>query len=267
MALPSAQLRNLVLKRREDEQNDLQSFSLLRIPKSYIGLAQSGIGQVCVIYVPTRGMLSMPSIEAHYIASALLKEIIADPHDASKVLLTLDRVERFTAPVPFQIDGFLPETGEEYGRRDRSLEQKYVRAIAVNNLQRLLRLGSAPFSLFDKSDNITLEPQNAEQSTGFSEDDRVTRQIKAAERARSSATPIVRSRYVRLKSRLLDKRTCVVTGFNCTLDNVAVGISVAHIRGLANGGDDSLTNTLTMAHLIHDLFDRFGFTFEDNLQI
>ena len=242
MPQPPAQPQNLVLKRREDEQSDIRSFNLLRIPKSYSDSARSGLGQLCIIYVPTRGSPSMPSFEAHYVARAIIKGIVSDPQDASKLLLALEGVERFTAPVPFHIDGLMPETGERFGRRDHSLEQKNVRAISFNHLQRLLQLGSAPLSLSGNSDKFAIQPQNATPpNPGFNEEDLTYRQIKAAEPARSHATPIVRSRYVRLKSRLVDKGTCVVTGFHCEIDNRPVGISVAHIRSLKKDGDDWLT--------------------------
>lgn len=78
---------------------------------------------------------------------------------------------------------------------------------------------------------------------------------------RRSVERIVRSVGFRSDVLAAYERRCSVCGYAGRLRSRAVGLEAAHVRGLAQGGQESIDNGVVMCSLHHSLFDAGAFTF------
>ncbi|MFC3220938.1 hypothetical protein ACFOEZ_18110 [Tianweitania populi] len=116
--------QNLVLKWRQDEQNDaFLASNQMRCSASYMQTLQQGIARTCIIYIPKGGVPNRPDLNACFAAKAVLHRIENDLCDGKRVMLHLANMMPLPFPTPRELAGVLLEFGEAYGRRDYSREQ------------------------------------------------------------------------------------------------------------------------------------------------
>jgi hypothetical protein len=253
--------QNLVLKWRQDARHPLLKKDRLLVPSSYSEDLERGRNQLCVIYVPSRGSPENRELQGCHIATAILSHFEADPEDANAIVLHLIDTRPFEFPVPFAVNGFVLETGKIGRTRDHPREQKAVRFIERPNLQRIMRFGASGADLSSDVERSDLRDEGVQ--TGFEEPHGDGREVHP----RVVRADILRNPAVVRETYALDKSQCVLTGHSARFRGLSVCLEAAHLLPLRYDGPDDVSNTALLHKVLHDLYDRFAFTFSDDFEV
>jgi hypothetical protein len=266
MAYPASETGNLVLKWKQEEQN--QAFLAdhrMRCSSAYWHLLQQGTDKVCIIYVPKKGVPGRPELNTSFPAKALLAHVEVDPEDRGRVILHLANLRLFPFLPPRELNGILFETGERFGRRDRSREQKVVREIRPENLKGILYYGEAGTMVGFGSAAAAVPQVGNLELPSFSLNEAEERSHEDPRYAARLA--VIRSYLVRRQTLRMDQARCILSHYQPAFRGRPVCVEVVHLWPLKHGGRDVISNTAVMHAALHQLYDRFAFTLSDDFDI
>jgi putative restriction endonuclease len=168
----------------------------------------------------------------------------------------------FANPVPFNDAtglverGVLNEEGKISGRA-----QSAVRKLSAGDFERIVALGL--------EDRAPLLPrvEEANQSSGFSEDQAPFVFEVQRDRALFSVSRIIRDRIFRsVVLRAYDQR-CAITGIRLINGLGRAEVAAAHIRPVEAGGPDIVNNGIALSGTAHWMFDRGLIALSDDLEV
>lgn len=217
-----------------------------RLPQRWLKIAQRSVGEWIVYLRPKQA--GGPD----YFAVAQVEQIVRDPLDP-KMYLALIRPQsylEFGSRVPFRVDGKPIESALELpdGRTNGGLAIQSIRAISLADFHQIVEAGLVddenllPRNDSPRTENLVQEEQSIWEGP-------VTRETMLTER---------KVRDLQFRKRVLDAydRRCAFTGLKFINGGGRAEVQAAHIRSVAEGGDDRVTNGIALSGTIHWMFDR-----------
>lgn len=243
---------------RTDSIYDDSPAERYQFPQQYLTRVAPCVNDWIIYYEPskvadTRG----------YFAVAKVERIIPDPSTEGMFLALIEPGSYldFANPVPFNGPlgllerGLLNDQGKLSGRA-----QSAVRPLAAPDFNRIINIGlSEEESLLPRVDQQTVSSVREEQAP-FE---------YAADRPRTEylGSRIVRDRVFRRRVVGAYDARCAITGLKLINGGGRAEVEAAHIRPVANGGPDVISNGIALSGTVHWMFDRGLISLHDNLEV
>ncbi len=243
---------------RTDSIYDDSPAERYQFPQQYLTRVEPCVNDWIIYYEPskvtdTRG----------YFALAKVEKIVPDPSTKGMFLALIEPGSYldFSNPVPFNGPlgllerGLLNNQGKLSGRA-----QSAVRPLSAPDFNRIIDVGLSEEDPFlPRVDHPPVSSVREEQAP-FDYD---------AVRPRSEylGSRIIRDRVFRRRVVHAYDARCAITGLKLINGGGRAEVEAAHIRPVANGGPDIISNGIALSGTVHWMFDRGLISLQDNLEI
>lgn len=221
-----------------------RSLDRVRMDNRNKELALNSIGECMLLYAPR------DEPRHGYFATAILADVAPDMTQRRFMFLMLDDVVHFTRYVSLEALA-APVESRAY-REDGSLDFSYFSP----NIRALLPKDQGAAAAL-ANQNSTMDGFDMAPAPPFLQLDRPVA-------ARRTKDTILRNARLRWSVLQAYGTACAVCGDDNSLHAIgAHEVEVCHLRALAHGGPDELTNAMPMCRTHHWFYDRGGFTLAD----
>ena len=233
-------------------------------PNRYINIAEKSIGDWVIYYQPSRG-----GGAKSYIAVARLKDIVRDREKPDHWYAYLDHYLPFDKPVPLfnGIRYYEKELNNvSKGNVGTKLQGRSIRSITDFEFSEIILQGMS----------VVLNPNNAialEMEAVFEEDqdllEVVNTPVEQQERRIEQILINKKIREASFRRTVMDAydRKCAVTGLQFINGMGRAEAQAAHIKPVADGGPDTISNGISLSGTCHWLFDRHLISFSDKYEL
>ena len=221
-----------------------RSLDRVRMDNRNKELALNSIGECMLLYAPR------DEPRHGYFATAILADVAPDMTQRRFMFLMLDDVVHFTRYV--SLEALADPVESRAYREDGSLDFSYFSP----NIRALLPKDQGAAAAL-ANQNCTMDGFDMAPAPPFLQLDRPVA-------ARRTKDTILRNARLRWSVLQAYGTACAVCGDDNSLHAIgAHEVEVCHLRALAHGGPDELTNAMPMCRTHHWFYDRGGFTLAD----
>ncbi len=230
-----------------------------QFPRQYLSRAKGSIGDWIVYLEPLKVTRSRG-----YFAVAQVSRIVPDPKAADMYLALIEpgTYLEFARYVPFNRgsgpieSGLLNPHGKLSGRA-----QAAVRPLSAHDFKQILDVGLA------ETDSVLPRLSVDDRGQGFAEPQVPFVFEQSRDRVAHLGSRLLRDRVFRKVVLQAYGERCAITGLKLINGGGRAEVNAAHIRPVAAGGPDSLTNGIALSGTAHWMFDRGLISLGDDLKI
>lgn len=246
---------------RADSIYDDSPSERYQFPGQYLSRAVQCIGDWILYYEPRK----VPGSKGYY-AVARLAGIVPDPAVPGMHLALIEPGSylEFSAPVPFQLEDGIAETGllNPEGRIS-GRAQAAVRTLSPLDFRRIVELGLRGSEVMPRLDEAAVLPV-----TGLAEQPQAGFAFEVErERATGLTSRLLRDRVFRRVVLNAYGERCAVTGLKLINGGGRAEVEAAHIRPVEHKGPDIVNNGIALSGTVHWMFDRGLLGLTDELEI
>jgi len=230
-----------------------------QFPKQYLGRAQKCVGDWIVYLEPSKVKNSR-----RYFAVARVSRIVADPHheDMFVALIEPGSYLDFGDPVDFAArDGYVERGLLNAQGRLSGRAQAAIRPLSRHDFFRIVERGlETEDPVLPRKDPVSAPDGLADPQVSFDHP-------AERERVEQRLTRIVRDHNFRKVVLRAYGETCAITGLRLINGGGRAEAEAAHIKPVAAGGPDILTNGIALSGTVHWMFDRGLIGLSERLEI
>jgi putative restriction endonuclease len=241
-------------------------------PRTYLRQVEAARGDWIVYCEPRRpsGDLMKTGGRQAYFATARIADIIPDPAKPDHFYALIEDFLPFDHAVPFKEADHYYESGlrKEDGSTNKGAFGRAVRNISDAEYDLILAAGFA--YVLGKRDRERPAPDPVEEARlGFGDNPQMPFEVDSVDRRIVSqlVQRPFRDRAFSTAIKTAYHDTCAVTGIKLINGGGRSEVQAAHILPVADGGPDSIRNSLALSGTVHWMFDRGLISVDDDYSL